>query len=125
MMRRSVLALLLLGLAASHAPAQDATAPRDLILRGYGAAMACGEWLDLRRAAGGMFASQKRELYRATVGWSLGYLSGAARWGENLDPLRDMDEEATVAWLAAHCARSPGTQLRSALEAFIEAHPAR
>lgn len=124
-MRRSMLALLLLGLAAGPAVAQDAAAPRDFILRGYGAAMACGEWLELRRAAGGMLAVQKRELFRTTVGWALGYLSGAARWGENLNPLRDMDEEATVAWLAAFCARSPGTQFRAALEAFIEAHPAR
>lgn len=124
-MRRSVLALLLLGLAAGPAAAQDTAAPRDFILRGYGAAMPCSEWLELRGAASGMFAVQKRELFRTTVGWALGYLSGAARWGHNLDPLRDMDEEATLAWLAAHCARNPDMQFRLALEALIAAHPAR
>ncbi len=72
---------------------------------------------------GGLRAVRKRELFRATVGWALGYLSGAARRGRNLDPLRDKDEEATLAWLATHCARNPDLQFRLALEAFIEAHP--
>lgn len=36
-----------------------------------------------------------------------------------------MDEDAAIEWLAEYCARNPMTQLRLALEAFVEAHPAR
>lgn len=112
-------------LSAPPALAQGGRAARDLILRGPGATITCGAWLELREASEGLFAVQKREQYRSVVGWALGYLSGAARYGDNLDPLRRADEEATIAWLAAFCRGNQGTEVRRALDAFIEAHPAR
>jgi hypothetical protein len=106
-------------------PALAQGAPRDFILRGNGATMSCGAWIELRTAAGGYFAADKRATYQSTLGWALGYLSGAARFGQDHDPLRDMDEEATIAWLVEHCSTNPATGFRLALEAFIEAHPPR
>ena len=121
---RIVVLALLLGVAAP-APVWSQGGGRDFILRGSGAAMPCAAWNELRVAAGGMFAIQKRESYRSTIGWALGYLSGAARFSEDLDPLRNIDEEQTVAWLIAYCQAHPTTEFRLALEAFIEAHKAR
>lgn len=118
--------LLLVGLVLSApAQAQGGRPARDLILRGPGATITCAAWLELREASTGMFAVQKREQYRSVVGWALGYLSGAARYGDNLDPLRSADEERTLAWLAAFCSRAKDTEVRRALDAFIEAHPPR
>lgn len=124
-MRMKALALVLGAamLAPAPSPAQDA--PRDFILRGPGATIGCAEWIELRAAADGLFAARKRETYQATIGWALGYLSGAARFGLERDPLRNSDEEATIAWLAEHCRANPGAGFRQALEAFIEARSPR
>ena len=127
-MSRRLHALALAAVLAAPAVALgQSTAPqaREFMLRGPGVGMTCAAWLELRAAADGMFAVQKREQYRSVVAWGLGYLSGAARYDEELDPLRRMDEEATVAWLAAHCRTQPAQEFRLALEAFIEAHPRR
>ena len=127
-MLRRLHALVLAGVVALPALAlAQGAAPqaREFMLRGPGVGMTCAAWLELRAAAEGMFAVQKREQYRSVVAWGLGYLSGAARYDEELDPLRRMDEEATVAWLVAHCRNQPAQEFRLALEAFIEAHPRR
>lgn len=120
-----ILAVALLLTAPGGVRAQGQAAPRDFILRGLGAAMPCAEWTELRIAAGGLFARQKSESYRTTVGWVLGYLSGAARFGEDLDPLRRTNEEEAIAWVAEYCEAHPGTMLRLAAEAFIDTHPPR
>lgn len=126
-MRKPALALLSgIWLAAPAAAPAQAPPPRDvIILRGSGATILCATWLEQRAAAAGMFAAHAREQYRSVVGWALGYLSGAARHGQGLNPLRETDEDVAIAWLAAYCARHPTTELRRALDAFIEARPAK
>lgn len=106
-------------------PAQGQTPAREMILRGSGATIGCVAWLELRAASTGIFAVQKREQYRSVVAWGLGYLSGAARYGTDLDPLRAMDEDATLAWLLDFCQAHPSTEFRRGLDAFIDAHPPR
>lgn len=118
----------LLALAAALAgqgPAAAQDSGRDLVLRGPGATMACGDWLELRAAADGLFASSDREAFRGTLGWALGYLSGAARFGPGLNPLRQTDEDGAISWLVAHCRAHPELAFRGALDAFIETHRAR
>lgn len=126
-MRKPGLALLLCTalLAPGAAPAQVQTPGRELIIRGSGATITCAGVLELRAASTGVFAIQKREQYHAVVAWGLGYLSGAARYGKDLDPLRTMDEDATLAWLLEYCQARQATEFRRALEAFIDAHPPR
>ncbi|MBR0674091.1 hypothetical protein [Neoroseomonas soli] len=107
------------------APAQAPSSRDIIVLRGSGSTITCAIWLEQRAAATGLFAAHAREQYRSVAGWALGYLSGAARHGQNLNPLRETDEDAAIAWLVAYCERNATMELRRALDAFIDAHPAK
>jgi hypothetical protein len=87
--------------------------------------MTCGAWLEHRAATAGLLGAQRRDQYRSAVAGAQGYLGGAARHATEIDPLSDAHEEATIAGLAAYCARNLPTEPRRAVDAFIDAHPAR
>ena len=80
---RSLLLLLLLLIEVPNLQAQSVTTI------GAGASASCGRWLDRRRTGhkDGM------------ANWALGYISGAAVYGEIGDPLRDTDSDGVLYWL--------------------------
>jgi hypothetical protein len=79
---------------------------------GAGVSKSCGSWLSAR-SSGDYF----------TVGnWALGFLSGVAMYGHNLDPLEGVDSNAVAYWLDNYCQARP-TDVVDALKAFIRQHP--
>ncbi|WP_170979503.1 hypothetical protein [Roseomonas sp. HF4] len=106
------------------ARAQDAPRAREFVLRGVGAGMTCAAWTEHASARESLFSLRQRTQALEAVAWAIGYLSGAARHGDALDPLRHGDVDQTTAWLDDHCARHPQSMLNAALDAFIAAHPA-
>jgi len=57
--------------------------------------------------------------------WVVGYLSGAAVWGPDLNPLQGVDAQAVWAWLDNYCRAHPLVKIQEAANAFIDEHPGR
>lgn len=55
--------------------------------------------------------------------WGLGYLSGAASYSSDLDPLRAMDADAVFYWIDNYCRIHPLDRFVKALDAFVSEHP--
>lgn len=125
--RTAVSALLVVSclLLALPARAQDAPRAREFVLRGVGAGMTCATWIEHAPARESLFSLRQRTQALEAMAWALGYISGAARYGDGLDPLKHSDVDQTILWLDRHCARQPQSMVNAALDAFIAAHPAR
>jgi hypothetical protein len=77
----------------------------------------CGTWT-ADRAARDIGASEGET-------WVGGYLSGAAFWGSNLDPMKGIDAKAAWAWVEDYCRAHPLDKIIDAANAFIQEHPGR
>jgi hypothetical protein len=54
--------------------------------------------------------------------WALGYLSGAARYSETLNPLEGLDADAVSYWINNYCQQHPLATFTAALDAFVHEH---
>jgi len=126
-MGKAVSALLIGAVVLATIPlrAQETPRAREFVLRGIGAGMNCVAWTELASSRDSLFSPRRRAQAQEVVTWAIGYISGAARYGDGLDPLKRSDVEQTVAWLDGHCARHPQALLNTALDAFVTAHSAR
>jgi hypothetical protein len=75
----------------------------------------CGTWTEDRRVRG-VGAQQDQQ-------WVVGFLSGAAFTGPNLDPSNNMDAQGIWAWVDNYCHSNPIKTIRDAAEDFVEEHP--
>jgi hypothetical protein len=80
---------------------------------GAGANSSCGSWL-ADRASNNFFSK---------VNWALGFLSGAATYSEDLNPLNGVDADAVAYWLDNYCRARPEDRFVEAVRAFARAHP--
>ncbi len=80
---------------------------------GPGSSSSCGAWLENRRSSS----------YNTMRYWALGYLSGAATFSRDLDPLAGVDAEALFHWLDNYCRIHPIDRFVDALHVFILEHP--
>lgn len=124
-MGRAVSALLVVSgpLSALPARAQDAPRAREFVLRGVGAGMTCAAWTEHAPSRESRFSLRQRTQALEAVAWAMGYISGAARYGDGLDPLKRSSVDQTIAWLDEHCAQHPQSTMNATLDAFIAAHP--
>lgn len=76
---------------------------------GAGARGSCGSWLEGRK--------NRQFFYMAN--WALGYISGAAIWGNIGDPLGHTDADGVLYWLDNYCSSNPTTEFSDAVDAFI------
>src|SRR5262245_1846687 len=83
---------------------------------GFGVNQTCGAWLSAR-AQNGVDAWLFQQ-------WALGYLSGAAIFSANYNPLRGVDADGVWYWLDKYCREHPLDSVSDiALKAFISEHP--
>ena len=76
-------------------------------------AQSCGKWL-AERASNDYF----------TMGnWALGFLAGAATYGDILNPSQGIDSQAVAYWLDNYCRARPTDHFVDALQASIRQHP--
>lgn len=115
-MKKLALALCLLCLSLSTPlGAEYRLAPTDEVpdfgkkaIIGAGVA-SCGRWLEDRKTG----------RYYNMENWALGYISGAAMWGNGLDPLRQTDADGVAYWLDNYCVAKPTSYFHDAVDAFI------
>jgi hypothetical protein len=69
----------------------------------------CGTWLHDR----------KTKDYFAMANWALGYISGAAIWGDVGNPLGQTDADGVFYWLDNYCNARPTEKFYYAMDAFI------
>jgi hypothetical protein len=82
---------------------------------GAGADSSCGKWLEERRTGN----------YFSMGNWALGYISGAAIWGDVGDPLGRTDADGVLYWLDNYCNSSPVSPFTDAVNAFIASATSR
>ena len=82
-------------------------------LLGAGTNSSCGSWL----------ADRATNNYFSMGNWALGFLSGVAIYGDNLNPLEGVDSNAIAYWLDNYCQSRPTDRFVDALKAFIRQHP--
>jgi hypothetical protein len=75
----------------------------------------CGTWT-ADRASRGVGAMNEES-------WVVGYLSGAAVYASNLNPLNGVDGNAVWAWMDNYCRAHPLVSINNTVDAFIEEHP--
>jgi hypothetical protein len=75
----------------------------------------CGSWTTDRTSRSGAARQDEQ--------WVLGYMSGAAVWGSNLDPLNGLDGDAVWAWMDNYCRAHPLVPIDNAAAAFVREHP--
>ena len=80
---------------------------------GAGSNSSCGSWLENRRSSS----------YSAMGNWALGFLSGAATFSRDLDPLEGIDAPAIFYWLDNYCRIHPIDRFVDALHVFVNEHP--
>jgi hypothetical protein len=85
----------------------------DVRTLGAGANATCGRW-SADRQSGNAFSVSN---------WALGFLSGAAAFSENLNPLEGLDSDAVLYWIDNYCRSRPLDKFTVALRAFIDEHP--
>ena len=107
-MKRAALALLLVVLVVT-----GRAAAQPVQIAGRGSAMSCGTWLETRR-------SNVADML--PLNWALGYISGAATWGDIGDPLRGTDAGGVAYWIDNWCRSAPSRRFVDAVRAFIAAH---
>lgn len=108
MKNKSMLAALVLLLTSGGAFAAD-----DIQILGAGAKATCGKWLADRQSGNAFSVSN----------WALGYLSGAATFSQNLNPLEGLDSDAVLYWIDNYCRSRPLDKFTVALAAFVNKHP--
>lgn len=87
----------------------------DLVtIMGSGAKVSCGVWLDSRQD----HTDRLSNTY-GLLGWALGYISGAAIYGDIGNPLSRTDDKGITYWLDNFCMSHPTTQFSNAVRAFI------
>jgi len=106
MMKRAALALLLLATLSGRSEAA--------MIMGAGASASCGNWLEARRARSMNWIHMSN--------WALGYISGAAVFGEVGDPLARVDADGVDYWLDNWCRARPSSFFKDGVKAFIAAH---
>ncbi len=79
---------------------------------GVGSTASCGLWLDRRQ----------HENWFDIGNWALGYVSGAATFGEIGNPLGKTDPDGVFYWLDNYCRSNPSVYFRAAVKAFINEH---
>ena len=57
--------------------------------------------------------------------WVVGYLSGAASWGHDLDPMKGLDAQAVWSWMDNYCQEHPLATIVEAATAFVKEHPGK
>jgi hypothetical protein len=82
-------------------------------LLGAGTSSSCGSWL----------ADRASNNYLSRGNWALGFLSGAALYSGDLNPLRGVDADAVSYWLDNYCRARPTDRFIDAVKAFIWEHP--
>jgi len=82
-------------------------------LLGAGTNASCGSWL----------AGRVSNNYFSIGNWALGFLSGAAIYSNDLNPLHGVDADAVSFWLDNYCRARPTDRFVDALKAFIREHP--
>ena len=97
----------LLSLSGQAAQAQG----RPVNLIGSGALGSCGKWLEERR----------QDTFWMMSDWALGYISGAATYGDIGNPLGGTDSQGVLYWLDNFCSATPATDFLYAVKAFIKA----
>ena len=85
----------------------------DVKTLGAGANATCGKW-STDRQNGNAFP---------IANWALGYLSGAAVFSKNLNPLEGLDSDAVLYWLDNYCRSHPLEKFTVALKTFTLEHP--
>jgi hypothetical protein len=75
----------------------------------------CRTWTADRRQ-GGSAASQDKQ-------WVVGFLSGAATWSPDLNPMEGIDANAVFAWVDNYCRAHPLVKIIDAAIAFVKEHP--
>jgi hypothetical protein len=81
----------------------------QVMMLGVGSTASCGTWL-YRRRSGDFFDMGN---------WALGYVSGAAIFGDVGNPLGRTDSNGVLYWLDNYCASHPTEDLTGALNTFI------
>ena len=74
--------------------------------------MSCGTWVDRRQ----------NNQYFEIGNWALGFISGAAIYGNIGNPLGKTDANGVLYWLDNYCRRDPSGYFSEAVTAFINAH---
>jgi len=93
--------------------ARPAAAADEVKTLGAGANATCGKWL-ADRQSGNAFSMSN---------WALGYLSGAATFSQNLNPLEGLDSDGVLYWIDNFCRSHPLNKFTVALKAFADEHP--
>lgn len=74
---------------------------QGLQLLGAGTNASCGRWLSDRQSNN----------YFPMGNWALGFLSGAAMYSNDLNPLQGVDSDAVAYWLDNYCQARPTDRL--------------
>ncbi len=90
-----------------------AAAADEVKTLGAGANATCGKWLADRQSGN----------YFSVGNWALGFLSGAAAYSPNLNPLEGLDGDAVLYWIDNYCRSRPLDKFTVALKAFVDEHP--
>lgn len=93
-------------------PRGDDAATQMRRMIGAGTQTRCGAWLEARRT---------RQSFGGEA-WALGYISGAAIWGDVGNPLVRTDADGVFYWLENHCRAHATDRFVDAINAFIESH---
>src|SRR5271167_4306528 len=78
---------------------------------GAGTSSSCGTWL----------AQRQHDNFFGMINWALGYISGAAVYGDIGNPLGQTDADGVVYWLDNYCHNYPSGYFSAAVKAFISA----
>jgi hypothetical protein len=92
---------------------RPAAAADDVQLLGAGANATCGKWL----------ADRESGFAFPLTNWALGYLSGAAMFSEDLNPLEGLDSDGVLYWIDNYCRSHPLNKITATLRAFVNEHP--
>jgi hypothetical protein len=95
-----------------------AAPPADAAVQIIGAGISsCATWTT-DRAARDVGALQEEA-------WVEGFLSGAAVWSPDLDPMKKIDAPAVFAWMDNYCQALPLVSIVDAANAFLKEHAGR
>lgn len=113
-MKRIAICLLALYLA-TPAWGQGLSTGKAIVELGRGSPT-CGTWIKARN-------SRNRTDANMYAAWTMGFLSGVAMYGTNLDPMNGTNFAGVEAWLDKHCHANPLIEFTDAIGAFVIEHP--
>jgi hypothetical protein len=87
---------------------------REVTLKGAGAFINCGTWIDKRKKNTISWGNE--------LSWALGFISAGAYYGRAGDPFEKIDPIDVAYWLDKYCKNNPTSGFLDAVTIFIEVH---